>query len=79
MSVQVPDIRPSVKRLHDRLALCNSRQLMDALMAADLPLGGTDEQRRERLLSAVQRQDVWQFLPPDSSRLLHSQADGPVD
>jgi len=40
-----------------------SRELMDALMAADLPMGGTNEQRIERLLSVMQPQDLTAFLP----------------
>jgi hypothetical protein len=40
-----------------------SRELMDALMAADMPMGGTDEQRIERLLSVMQPQDLTAFLP----------------
>mgnify|MGYP001593933208 CR=1 FL=1 len=40
-----------------------SRELMDALMAADMPLGGTNEQRIERLLSVIQPQDLRAFLP----------------
>jgi hypothetical protein len=78
ISVRVADDGQSVKSLHNRLARCNSRELMDALIAADLPLGGTDEQRRERLLSAVQPQDVWQFLPRDASAFLPSQSSGHV-
>ena len=40
-----------------------SRELMDALMAADMPMGGSNEQRIERLLSAMQPQDLRAFLP----------------
>ncbi len=40
-----------------------SRELMHALMAADLPMGGTNEQRIERLLSVMQPQDLTAFLP----------------
>ncbi len=40
-----------------------SRELMDALMAADMPMGGTNEQRIERLLSVMQPQDLRSFLP----------------
>lgn len=40
-----------------------SRELMDALMAADMPMGGTNEQRIERLLSVTQPQDLTSFLP----------------
>ncbi|ULA62943.1 MAG: hypothetical protein LZF86_80113 [Nitrospira sp.] len=40
-----------------------SRELMDALMAADMPMGGTNEQRIERLLSVMQPQDLTAFLP----------------
>jgi len=41
----------------------SSRELMDALMAADMPMGGTNEQRIERLLSVMQPQDLTAFLP----------------
>lgn len=40
-----------------------SRELMDALMAADMPMGGTNEQRIERLLSVMQPQDLTAFFP----------------
>ena len=40
-----------------------SRELMAALMAADMSMGGTDEQRIERLLSVMQPQDLRSFLP----------------
>ncbi|MDP3089647.1 MAG: hypothetical protein Q8N04_03150 [Nitrospira sp.] len=40
-----------------------SRELMDALMAVDMPMGGTHEQRIERLLSVMQPQDLTSFLP----------------
>lgn len=40
-----------------------SRELMDALMAADMPMGGTNEQRIARLLSVMQTQDLTAFLP----------------
>jgi len=40
-----------------------SRELMDALMAADMPMGGTNEQRIERLMSFMQPQDLTAFLP----------------
>jgi len=40
-----------------------SRELMDALMAADMPMGGTNDQRIERLLSAMQPQDLTSFFP----------------
>lgn len=40
-----------------------SRELMDALMAADMPMGGTNEQRIERLLSVMQPQDLRSFFP----------------
>jgi hypothetical protein len=36
---------------------------MDALMAADMPMGGPNEQRIERLLSVMQPQDLTPFLP----------------
>jgi hypothetical protein len=41
----------------------SSRELMDALMAADMPMGGTNEQRIERLLSVMQPHDLAQYLP----------------
>ena len=41
----------------------SSRELMDALMAADMPMGGTNEQRIERLLSVTQPQDLTAFIP----------------
>ena len=40
-----------------------SRELMDALMAADMPMGGSKEQQIERLLSVMQPQDLTAFLP----------------
>ena len=45
------------------LSQLTTRELMDALMAADMPMGGTHEQRIERLLSAMQPQDLAQFFP----------------
>ncbi|SLM46461.1 protein of unknown function [Nitrospira japonica] len=36
---------------------------MDALMAADMPMGGTNAQRIDRLLSIASPVDVSQFLP----------------
>lgn len=45
------------------LCQLTSRELMDALMAADMPMGGTNEQRIERLLSVMQPQDLRSFLP----------------
>ena len=47
----------------DFLRQLTSRELMDALMAADMPMGGTDEQRIERLLSVMQPQNLTAFLP----------------
>ncbi len=56
----------AVNTMHAQLRNFNARELMDALMAADLPLGGTNDQRIERLLSVVQAQDVLQFFPEDA-------------
>lgn len=50
-------------RAQELLSQLTSRELMDALMAADMPMGGTNEQRIERLLSAMQPQDLTAFLP----------------
>jgi hypothetical protein len=50
-------------RAPEFLCQLTSRELMDALMAADMPMGGSNEQRIERLLSAMQPQDLTAFLP----------------
>ncbi len=50
-------------RAQEFLSQLTSRELMDALMAADMPMGGTNEQRIERLLSVMQPQDLTAFLP----------------
>lgn len=50
-------------RAPEFLRQLTSRELMDALMAADMPMGGTNEQRIERLLSVMQPQDLTAFLP----------------
>lgn len=57
---QQVDAQASVREFLRQLS---SRELMDALMAADMPMGGTNEQRIERLLSAMQPRDLAQFLP----------------
>ncbi|NOS78436.1 MAG: hypothetical protein HOP35_10865 [Nitrospira sp.] len=49
--------------LPEVLCQLTSRELMDALMAADMPMGGSNEQRIERLLSIMQPQDLRSFLP----------------
>lgn len=49
--------------LRERLATLSSKELMDALMAADMPMGGTNAQRIDRLLSIASPVDVSQFLP----------------
>ena len=54
------DAQASVREFLRQLS---SRELMDALMAADMPMGGTNEQRIERLLSVMQPRDLAQFLP----------------
>lgn len=50
-------------RVPEFLRQLTSRELMDALMAADMPMGGSNEQRIERLLSVVQPQDLTAFFP----------------
>lgn len=57
---QQVDTQASVREFLRQLS---SRELMDALMAADMPMGGTNEQRIERLLTAMQPRDLAQFLP----------------
>ena len=57
---QQVDTQASVREFLRQLS---SRELMDALMAADMPMGGTNEQRIERLLSAMQPRDLAKFLP----------------
>lgn len=57
---QQVDAQSSVR---DFLRQLSSRELMDALMAADMPMGGTNEQRIERLLSVMQPRDLVQYLP----------------
>lgn len=57
---QQVDAQASVREFLRQLS---SRELMDALMAADMPMGGTNEQRIERLLSVIQPRDLTQFLP----------------
>lgn len=47
----------------DFLRQLTSRELMDALMAVDMPMGGSNEQRIERLLSVIQPQNLTTFLP----------------
>ncbi|MDO9118143.1 MAG: hypothetical protein Q7U39_09310 [Nitrospira sp.] len=55
--IQLNHVAPEV--LHQ----LTSRELMDALMAVDMPMGGTNEQRIERLWSVMQPQDLTSFLP----------------
>ena len=57
---QQVDAQSSVREFLRQLS---SRELMDALMAADMPMGGTNEQRIERLLSVMQPRDLVQYLP----------------
>ena len=57
---QQGDAQTSVREFLRQLS---SRELMDALMAADMPMGGTNEQRIERLLSAMQPRDLAHYLP----------------
>lgn len=57
---QQVDAQTSVREFLRQLS---SRELMDALMAADMPMGGTNEQRIERLLSAMQPRDLAHYLP----------------
>lgn len=57
---QQVDAQTSVRELLRQLS---SRELMDALMAADMPMGGTNEQRIDRLLSAMQPRDLTHYLP----------------
>ncbi|MEP6960133.1 MAG: hypothetical protein ABI980_15505 [Nitrospirota bacterium] len=52
--------------VRERLARFSSRELMEALMAADLAMGGTNEQRIERLLAASSSLDVMQFFHQDA-------------
>jgi len=54
------DLQTSVREFLRQLS---SRELMDALMAADMPMGGTNEQRIERLLTVMQPRDLAQYLP----------------
>lgn len=54
------DVQPSVREFLRQLS---PRELMDALMAADMPMGGTHEQRIERLLTVMQPLDLAQYLP----------------
>jgi len=54
------------KAAHDCFAKFSSRELMEALLAADMPMGGTDAERIERLLSVGHPLDVLQFFPKDS-------------
>jgi hypothetical protein len=58
------------QELQQMLMRCNGRELMDALMAADMPLGGTNEERIERLLSILKPQDVMRFFSPDTRQRL---------
>lgn len=48
------------------LSKFSSKELMDALMAADLPMGGSNRQRIERLLSVGYPQDLLQFFHRDA-------------
>ena len=57
---QQVDAQSSVREFLRQLS---SRELMDALMAAHMPMGGTNEQRIERLLSVMQPRDLVQYLP----------------
>lgn len=56
----------------------SSKELMDALMAADLPMGGSDERRIERLLSLGYPQDVLQYFRQDAlQRVTHAYLTSP--
>jgi len=48
--------------LRERLTTLSSKELMDPLMAADMPMGGTNAQRIERLVCMASPVDVSQFL-----------------
>ena len=63
-SIGLPESQPQLARnaTHECFAKFSSKELMDALMAADLPMGGTNVERIERLLSVGHPQDVWQFF-----------------
>ena len=51
--------------LHERLAAFSTKELMDALMVTDLPMGGTNAQRINRLLSVASPLGVTQFFQRD--------------
>ena len=51
---------------------------MDALMAADTPMGGSNEQRIERLLSVMQPQDLTAFFPQHMLERVSSKVDASI-
>ena len=55
-----------------------SRELMDALMAADMPMGGINEQRIQRLLSVMQPQDLTSFFPQHMLERVSSTVDASI-
>ena len=59
--------------IRERLARFSSMELMEALMAADLAMGGTNEERIERLLSAGSSLDVMQFFRQDALQQVSAQ------
>jgi hypothetical protein len=74
-SIGLPESQHQLARkaAHECFAKFSSKELMDALMAADLPMGGLDVQRIERLLSVGHPQDVLQFFHRDAlQRVSHT-------
>ena len=58
---------------HECFAKFSSRELMEALLVADQPRGGTNEERIERLLSVGYPMNVLQFFHQDSvQRVSHT-------
>ncbi|OGW50276.1 MAG: hypothetical protein A2V62_05485 [Nitrospirae bacterium RBG_19FT_COMBO_58_9] len=69
---QESQCRLAGKPVDECLSKFSSKELMDALMAADLPMGGSNMQRIERLLSVGYPQDVFQFFHRDAlQRVAH--------
>lgn len=60
---QEPSGQAQVNReMSELLCRLNSRELMDTLMALDMAMGGTNEERIARLLSTMQPLDLLPFL-----------------
>ena len=77
--IGLSESQPQLSRetAHEYFSKFSSKELMDALMEADMPMGGPDERRIERLLSLGYPQDVLQYFRQDAlQRVAHAYLTG---